>query len=73
MSVVEYLALIVFWFAPPVVCALKGKWGFAAVGLAFHMFALVGMCRLAKPRSVWARKWYGPGKRATSSARFAKA
>ncbi len=50
-------------FVPPVVCLLKGKPITAGVGLMYIPISLIGMVRLAKPHSLWARKLYGPHSR----------
>lgn len=56
--------------ALPVTCALKGKWGFAALGLLIHWCWIFGAIRLAKPGSWWARRNYGPEKLARAASRF---
>jgi len=53
-----------------VVCFLKGKWIFAALGLLTWPFALVGALRLARPSSLWARRLYGVRKETRSQARY---
>jgi hypothetical protein len=55
--------------AAPIVCALKGKWVFAAFGLVIHILWWVGAVRLAKPNSRWARR-YDDDKLAESMRRF---
>ena len=42
-----------------VVCILKGKVGLGLGGLFIPMLGIVGMFRLAKPNSPWARRFYG--------------
>jgi hypothetical protein len=49
---------------------LKGKRGFAVVGLIVHIVWYVGAIRLAKPDSWWARRYYGPEKLERSRMRF---
>ena len=39
---------------------LKRKVGMLIAGLWIHPMLVIGACRLAKPRSVWARTHYGP-------------
>jgi len=41
-----------------VVCALKGKYRCALFGLFVAPIAWVGAVRLARPASLWARRWY---------------
>jgi hypothetical protein len=50
-------------------CFFKGKVITGLVGLALPIVALVGAIRLAKPGSIWAKR-YGPKKAAKSHARF---
>jgi hypothetical protein len=52
------------------ICLLKGKPVTAVVGLFVGIVGLIGMIRLATPRSWWARR-YGPKKRARMEKRFA--
>jgi hypothetical protein len=56
-----------------VVCLLKGKVGWALLGLPFSVVALVGGVRLARPGSWWARRFYSESKAARSQARWPKA
>jgi hypothetical protein len=72
---------------PAVVTALKARWGLLAVG-SLSLLPLVGiapggvfvavvnwyvgMCRLAKPDSPWAQRFYDSHKRALAGARFAQ-
>jgi hypothetical protein len=66
------IALVILGSGP--VCALKGKWKLAVVGLiAPAPFWIPGAIRLAKPGSWWARRWYSPEKLALANARFPKA
>lgn len=44
------------------VAATKGRLWFAAIGIFIWPVAAVGALRLAKPTSVWARRFYGPEK-----------
>ena len=48
----------------------KEKFVVAIIGLVVPPVGLVGALRLAKPRSLWARLFYGEEKRARSAARF---
>jgi hypothetical protein len=56
--------------ASAVVCFLKGKWTFAALGLLMWPFGVVGALRLARPSSLWARKFYPQAKQAEADARY---
>jgi hypothetical protein len=42
-----------------VLCGLKGKWGFVALGFLMPAFWVIGAIKIAKPRSWWARRYYG--------------
>jgi hypothetical protein len=51
-----------------VVTLLKGKLKLGLVGIVFPPLAVVGTARLAKPGSIWARRFYAPdGKRLQQS------
>lgn len=66
-AVLAYIALIVVF---AVATALKGKWGLFAIGFLIGLCWIFGAIRLAKPKSFWARRFYGPEKMARSYARF---
>jgi len=73
VSPVELVGLVVVLalvLALPVICALKGKWGFLLLGLVIHWFWIFGAIRLGKPDSWWARRNYGPDKLARAESRF---
>jgi hypothetical protein len=53
-----------------VICALKGKWGFVVVGFALPIFWIIGAVKLAKPRSWWARRYYGDVSMSESEQHF---
>jgi hypothetical protein len=53
------------------VAFLKGKLRLGAFGIFLPGIALVGAARLAKPRSLWARRFYGPAKLERSVERAA--
>jgi hypothetical protein len=68
MEVAIALILVATWTT---ICALKGKPGFAILGvLLFGAFGIVGAIRLAKPGSWWSRKFYGHHKLAKAWERF---
>jgi hypothetical protein len=48
----------------------KEKFAVAIIGLVVFPIGLVGALRLGKPRSLWARLFYGEAKRARADARF---
>ena len=50
-------------------CIAKGKYKLALFGAFIPLVALVGAIRLARPRSRWAKRRYGPTKLARASAR----
>lgn len=52
------------------VAILKGRVLLGVVGVFVPVLALVATLRLARPRSPWARRWYGSAKLARSSARY---
>lgn len=52
------------------ICLAKGKWITGVIGFLLWPVALVGAVRLARPGSQWARRVYGPDKRARAQARF---
>jgi hypothetical protein len=41
-----------------VLCAMKGKLGFVALGVLLPIFWIVGAIRPAKPNSFWASRFY---------------
>lgn len=53
-----------------VITFLKGKWTFAFVGIIFWPMALIGALRLARPSSLWARKFYGVRQSTRAKARY---
>ena len=55
------------------ICVFKGRILHAFVGFFFFPLALYGACRIAKPHSIWARRFYGernPKKQAKAEQRF---
>jgi hypothetical protein len=56
------------------ICFMKGRNAHGAVGFFILPIAIYGACRLGKPASPWARRFYGernPEKQAASAERFA--
>jgi hypothetical protein len=43
------------------VTVLKGRGVLGVVGVFIPVIAVVAACRLARPHSPWARRWYRPG------------
>jgi hypothetical protein len=62
MSSTETLVVLVMIVVPFTINMTKGKYGFAALGFLVGIVWWVGVFRLAKPGSPWARKFYGPDK-----------
>ena len=66
LSIASTLA---FGLIPSVICWLKGKRRLAIIGL-FSAWHVVAACRLAKPESWWARRFYDEAKLSESRARY---
>jgi hypothetical protein len=57
---------------PATVTALKGQWALFAVGwLTLGMVWWITALRLARPRSWWAHRFYGPAKLERAQSRYA--
>jgi hypothetical protein len=54
------------------ICWLKGKRGFACLGLVIPFVWLTGAIRLAKPASYWAWHWYDGAKMTRAQQRYAR-
>jgi hypothetical protein len=54
MSVAGYIVLYVIVLGCAVVCFMKGKVRFTALGFVLPIFWIVGAVRPAKPGSTWA-------------------
>jgi len=68
-----WLALSLGFIALGVICALKGKYVTAALGVLVPVWLWpIGAIRLAKPGSVWARHLYGDAKLARASERYVR-
>lgn len=50
-------------------CVLKGKYRLAILALPIPVFSIGGAVRLARPRSVWARRRYSPARVAEAARR----
>jgi hypothetical protein len=66
LRILEAAVALVF----PVVCAMKGKWGFVILGFALPVVWVIGAVRLAKPSSWWARRYYGDATMSESEQHF---
>jgi hypothetical protein len=53
-------------------CVAKGKYPTALVGIFVPVLAWGGAARIARPRSVWARRRYGPARLAKAERRAAE-
>jgi len=72
-GVVAAVVLFLAWGALVVVCFAKQRFYHGLAGLVTVAFAIYGAARLGKPRSAWARRFYGerrPGKQAKAERRF---
>ena len=54
------------------ICWLKGKRGFAFLGLVIPLVWLTSAIRLAKPTSYWAWHWYDGPKMTRAQQRYAR-
>ncbi len=64
------ILLLLIYIGIMILCEMKGKPWFTALGLLFIPFSLVGAIRLAKPESYWDRKWYGKEKHDRTVRRY---
>lgn len=55
-----------------VVCLLKGKIVLGLLGLPAPLLSYVGACRLAKPESFWARRFYGEKRMVRATKRHSR-
>jgi hypothetical protein len=60
------------WIACLPIAALKGKWRMAVVDLFFTLFVYIGAVRLAKPGSLWARRFYSDEKLRRALVRYSR-
>ena len=67
-----WLSWIAFlsWFACACVSVVKGKWRLAIIDAFLWLLSYVAAFRLAKPRSLWARKLYGRAKMHRALVRY---
>jgi hypothetical protein len=58
MHLVGYIVISVVILGCMVVCGMKGKLGFVALGVFLPVLWIIGAVRPAKPNSFWARRVY---------------
>jgi hypothetical protein len=58
MHLAGYIVTYAILLGCAVVCAMKGKFGFAALGVFLPIFWIVGAVRPAKRNSFWASRFY---------------
>lgn len=63
-------ATLLLHLAFTTMCILKGKIATGLIGMPMPGVAFIGVCRLAKPHSYWARRRYDDAKMARAVARF---
>ncbi len=73
-AAMAYVVAVVFsWMKGKRGCAIAGAIGFVAPYLTIlPIMAVVGAIRIARPNSMWARKYYGPQKMEIARRRFPK-
>jgi hypothetical protein len=72
-AVIASAALLVFHFAMVAVCFTKDRMLHGLIGFLIPPLAIYGACRIGKPNSAWARRFYGernPHKQAKAEHRF---
>ncbi|MFI5122515.1 MAG: hypothetical protein ACHQJ5_06425 [Vicinamibacteria bacterium] len=72
-TVVASVVLLVFHFAMVAICFLKHRMLHGLIGFLVPPLAIYGACRIGKPDSAWARRFYGernPRKQAKAEHRF---
>jgi hypothetical protein len=70
METVLTIVVVLGWVACIVVNALKGKAGFTVFAFFGSPWSLIGVSRLARPKSWWYRKRYDDAKRARVDSRY---
>lgn len=55
LPLANYIAYYAGFLVCGVICASKGKFWFAALGVVVPLFWIVGAVRPARPGSIWAR------------------
>jgi hypothetical protein len=66
------LSLIGALLSLAVICAMKGKWIFFALGWFSGIFWIIGAARLGKLHSYWARRRYADLEIAEAERRFSR-
>lgn len=59
MELARTIVTLAVLFGALATCALKGKFGFVVLGFALPILWFIGAVKIAKPRSWWARRFYG--------------
>lgn len=57
MHLAGYIVASAIGISSLVLCAMKGKFGFVALGVLLPIFWLIGAVRPAKPNSLWASRF----------------
>jgi hypothetical protein len=72
-AVIASVALLLFHFAMVAICFTKDRMLHGLIGFLIPPLAIYGACRIGKPNSAWARRFYGernPHKQAKAEHRF---
>jgi hypothetical protein len=70
---VVWIVLILFFLVLGLICALKGKYVMAALGVLLPVWLWpIGAIRLAKPNSLWAHRFYDGAKMVQARERYSK-
>ena len=72
-AVILSIGLLLFHFCEVAICFLKHRTLHGTIGFLIPFIALYGACRIGKPDSAWARRFYGernPRKQAKAEHRF---
>lgn len=72
-TLIASISLTLFIFLLLAICFMKGRVAHGAIGLFVFPVAIYGASRIGKPRSAWARRFYGdrkPKKQAKAVDRF---
>jgi hypothetical protein len=65
-----YAGVLAVHLGLSIVCLLKGKLATGIIGVVVPVVSAVGAVRLARPRSFWARRWYGEAAMRRSTERY---
>ena len=73
MAVIASIVGVVLLFVVIAICFVKKRLWHGVVGFFFFPIAVYGACRIGKPDSAWAKRFYGerrPAKQAKAEERF---